>query len=109
MDFTNDYGQNNLFILKSILKIIIRALKPIQKNFDCFTSKPNAHETFSNLHIKNNLKISISRTNRPIEMQFFCALYFQNLRIYSRPTKIIKFWPLIWQLQNSTKFSPSVP
>ena len=40
------YGQNNLYILKSVLKIIIHVLKLLQKTFDCFTSKPNAIGTF---------------------------------------------------------------
>ena len=37
---------------------------------------------------------------------FVCNL-FSKSNIYS--TKIIKFWQLIWQFQNSTKLSPSVP
>ena len=41
-----DYGQNNLFIVKSILKIIIHVLKLLQKNFEYFTSNPNTHTTF---------------------------------------------------------------
>ena len=45
--------------MKSILKSIIHVLKLIEKNFECFTSKPNAHGTFWNLHIKINLKINI--------------------------------------------------
>ena len=40
------YGQNYLFIMKSILKIIIHALELLQKNFECFISKPDAHGTF---------------------------------------------------------------
>ena len=42
------YDQNNLFIVKSKLKIIIglHVLKLIQKHFECFTSVPNAHGTF---------------------------------------------------------------
>ena len=35
-----------LFIVKSIFKIIIHALKLIQKIFECFGSKPHAHGTF---------------------------------------------------------------
>ena len=31
--------QNNLFTVTLILKIIIHALKLVQKNFECFTSK----------------------------------------------------------------------
>ena len=42
----NDYGPNDFFIVKSILKIIVRAQKLVQKKFECFTSKPNAHGTF---------------------------------------------------------------
>ena len=38
--------KNYLFIMKSIRKIIIHALEPIQEKFECFTSKPTAHETF---------------------------------------------------------------
>ena len=53
----NYYGQNNLFIMNSTFKIIIQVLKVVQKNFDYFASRPNAHGTFSNLHIKINLKI----------------------------------------------------
>ena len=39
-------GQNNLFIVKSILKVIIYVLKHLQKYYECFTSKPNVHGTF---------------------------------------------------------------
>ena len=46
------YGQNNLFIVKSILKIIVHVLRILLQNFECFVSKPNAHGTFSNFHIK---------------------------------------------------------
>ena len=49
----SNYGQNNLFIKKSICKIIIHALKLLQKIFECCTSKTNAHGTFWNLLIKN--------------------------------------------------------
>ena len=44
------WWQNNLFNVKSTLKIIVHALK--QKKLQCFTSKPNAHGTFWNFHIK---------------------------------------------------------
>ena len=57
------YGQNNLFIVKSTLKNIIYILKLLQKNFECFTSKPNSHGILSNLYIKINLKINISETH----------------------------------------------
>ena len=40
-----DFGKNNLFIVNFIPKIIIHALKLILKNFDHFTSIPNAHGT----------------------------------------------------------------
>ena len=40
------YGQNNLMIVKFILKIIILVLKLLHKNSECFTSKPNAHGIF---------------------------------------------------------------
>ena len=59
-----------LFIKKSILKSMIHALKLIQKNVEYFTSKPNAHGTIWNLHIKINLKIHISETNEPIKFNF---------------------------------------
>ena len=39
-------SRNNVFIVKSILKIIIYVLELVQKLFECFTSKPNAHGTF---------------------------------------------------------------
>ena len=42
-------------IMKSIFLIIIHVLKLLQENFECFTSKPNAHGTFRNLNIKINL------------------------------------------------------
>ena len=42
----NYYGQNYLFIVKSILKIIIHVLKLLQKNLECLTSKPIALGTF---------------------------------------------------------------
>ena len=35
----NDYSQNNLFIMKSILKSIIHVLKFLHNIFECFTSK----------------------------------------------------------------------
>ena len=35
-----------LALVKSILKIIIHVLKLLHKNFECFTSKPNALGTF---------------------------------------------------------------
>ena len=38
--------KNNLFILKSTLKIIIHIPKFPQKNSECFTLNPNAHEAF---------------------------------------------------------------
>ena len=56
--------------MKSILKIIIHALKLLQKHFECFTSKPNAHGTFRNFHININFKIHISETSGPIEFKF---------------------------------------
>ena len=37
--FKNDYGQSNLFSVKSILKIIIQALKLIQKYLECLLRK----------------------------------------------------------------------
>ena len=40
------YDQNNLFIVKSIPKIIIHAVKLLRKNFECLTSKPNTNGTF---------------------------------------------------------------
>ena len=48
----SDCGLNNLFIMKSILKIIKHVMKIPQKNFESFTSKPNAHGIFRNMHIK---------------------------------------------------------
>ena len=48
----SDCGLNNLFIMKSILKIITDVMKIPQKNFESFTSKPNAHGIFRNMHIK---------------------------------------------------------
>ena len=42
--------------------------------------------------------MNISETNGPIKLEFLCFL-FSKSRIYS--TKIIKFWQLIWQFQNS--------
>ena len=53
-----------------MLKIIIHVLKLLQKNIECFTSNPNAHGTFCNLHIKTDLKINISVNNRPIKFKF---------------------------------------
>ena len=35
--------------MKSVIKIIIYVLKIVQKNFECFISKRNAHGTFWNL------------------------------------------------------------
>ena len=49
-----------------MLKIIIYALNLKEKNFECFTSKPNAHGTLGNLHIKINLKINISERGRRV-------------------------------------------
>ena len=49
MDFTINkyrYSQNNLFIVKSTLKIVIHLIKLLQKNFECFNSKRQAHGTF---------------------------------------------------------------
>ena len=68
---------NNLFIMKSILKIIIHVLKRLQKNFEYFTSTPNAHGTFRNLHIKINLKINISETTGPIKLEFCMLSIFE--------------------------------
>ena len=50
--------QNNLFFVKSILKIIIEVLKLVQKNVDCFTSKPRAH---------GKVKVSHYRSRRSTE------------------------------------------
>ena len=89
------YVQINLLIVKSIVEIIIHVLKLLQKN-ECFTSKPHAHGTFWNLHIKINLKIHISKTNRSIKFNFVFSP-FSKFRLCS--IKIIKFWQLKWQFQ----------
>ena len=54
--YKSDFGQNNVFIVKSIglLKIIIHVMKLLQKYVECFISKPNMHGTFCNLHIETN-------------------------------------------------------
>ena len=78
--------------MKSLLKIIIHVLKLPQKNFESFTSKPNAHGTFWNLHIKINLKIYIAETNRQWNWNLACFL-FSKFNMYN--IKIIKFWQLI--------------
>ena len=39
---------------KSTLEIIMHILKPTQKMFECFNSKPNTYGAFLNLHIKIN-------------------------------------------------------
>ena len=90
MDFT--ICQNNLFVVKCIFKIIIRVLKLLQKNFECFTSNPNSHETFWNLHITINKKVNISDTNGQLNWNLVCFL-FPKSRIFS--TKMTKFWQLI--------------
>ena len=64
------YGENNLLIVKSIIKIITHVLKFLQKFFEYFTSKSNAHGTFCNSHIKINLNINISEANGSIELKF---------------------------------------
>ena len=64
--------------MKSIFKIIIHVMKLVLKNFECFTSKPNANGTLWNLHIKINLKTT--ETNGSITyIEILYALYFQNL------------------------------
>ena len=67
------YCLNNLFIVKSTLKIFIQVLKLLQKNFECSASKPNAHGTFWNLHIKINFKMNISETNRSTDVKMSSA------------------------------------
>ena len=71
------YNQSNLIIVKSILEIIIHILKLLHKNVECFTSEPNAHGIFWNLHIKSNLKINTSETNESIELKFFILSIFR--------------------------------
>ena len=70
-DFKKIYDQNDLYIVKSTIKIIIHVLKLVQKIFECFTSKPNAHGTFRNLNIEINYKINISETSGPIELKSY--------------------------------------
>ena len=71
--------------MKSILKVLIHILKPPQKKFEHFTSKPNAHRTFRNLHIIINFKINrpISEINRSIELKF-CIFPILWCRIHNK-------------------------
>ena len=48
------------------------------QKFECFTSKPSAHRTFLNMHIKFNLKVNISETNRSIELKC-CIISFYGV------------------------------
>ena len=41
-----NHGQYNLFIMKSVFKIIIHVLKLLKKNFESFNSKRKAHGKF---------------------------------------------------------------
>ena len=83
--------------MKFCFKIIIYVLELLQKNFECFTSKPNAHGTFRNLLNKINLKINILETNEPIELKFCIGptLNFENV-----DCAVLKSWQLIRQFQN---------
>ena len=65
--------------MKSLLKIIVHALKLVQESFECFASNPNAHGTFLNLQIKINLKIRISETSRAIKSKHVTYSYFYDV------------------------------
>ena len=94
-------NSNDFTINKLLAYIYIYTLKLIQKSFECFTSNPNAHGTFWNLHIKFNLKIHISKTSGPVNSNFVLLCLW--CRLHSR--KIIKLLQLIWQFQNSAKLN----
>ena len=68
------------------ITFIIHSLEFTEKNFECFTSKPNAHGTFKNVHIKINLTINMSEINGLI----FVCFPFSKSNLYS-----------IWLLWNS--------
>ena len=55
---------------------------------------------------KINLKIIFRKLMGQLNWYFVCFLYSKS---YICSIKFIKFWQLIWQFQNSTKLSPSVP
>ena len=67
--------------MELVIKIIIHALKFIQKNCECLNSKANGYRTFLNLNIKINLKIDMSETNGSIE---FKLLMLPILKILKR-------------------------
>ena len=75
-----------------VQKLTVHNQKLIQKNFDRFTSIPNSHGTFWDIHININFKVNISEINRPIKLEF-CMLSILKSNIFS--IKIIKFWQLI--------------
>ena len=97
--------------MKSVFKIIIHVLKVLQKNFECFTSKPNTHGTFWNLHIKINyiyiyiyIYIYLKLIDQLNWNFVFSLLYC--CRIHSR--KII-YNNIIGKCQNSANLSSSDP
>ena len=63
-------------------KLLYMPWKLYNKFFECFTSKPNEHGTFWNLHIKINLKIHISETNTSVDLKF-CIFLFSKSKISS--------------------------
>ena len=69
------FGQNNLFIMKSIsyLKLLLYALKLLQKKIECFTSKLILKMFISDGHIDDNFferKICVIAGTRTTDLQF---------------------------------------
>ena len=89
--FTESYafcGKINLFNVKSIFKIIIHVLKLLEKNFECFTSRPNAHGTFWNCILKL-IKNSYLGNEQMNWIRILHSLYFHGIEYKIENHKIV--------------------